>query len=114
MLFTIPRDMDFVSWTGLVAFIVLLFPFLETWILYRGHDFGVSSVVRDAYTKYSDAEFGSRSSEKDISNVQRHVKLISIAGKKAGVSALSLTLYNEVKSGNNCLLVCDLRLLMLI
>jgi hypothetical protein len=60
-------------------------PFLETWILYRGHDFGVSSVVRDAYRKYNDAEFGSNY-EKDISDVQRHVKLICIAGEKASVS----------------------------
>ncbi|XP_056021813.1 uncharacterized protein LOC125651630 [Ostrea edulis] len=65
----------------------------DTWILYRGHDYGVSSIVRDAYRKYSDSEFGSQSSGKDISNLQRHVKLISIAGKRA-IAPSDLTQWN--------------------
>uniref|UniRef100_K1PW66 Transient receptor potential cation channel subfamily M member 3 n=1 Tax=Magallana gigas TaxID=29159 RepID=K1PW66_MAGGI len=52
----------------------------ETWILYRGSDEDVSNVVSDAYQQYEDMEFGTKTS--GISDPNRHIKLISIAGKK--------------------------------
>ncbi|XP_078329885.1 transient receptor potential cation channel subfamily M member-like 2 [Crassostrea virginica] len=61
----------------------------ETWILYRGYDHGVSKVVRDAYESYGDMEFGTKNRKKfedrksgiPIDEVNRHIKLIGIAGK---------------------------------
>lgn len=52
----------------------------ETWILYRGNDEDVSKVVSDAYQQYEDMEFGTKTSKINDSN--RHIKLISFAGKK--------------------------------
>lgn len=65
---------------------------LETWILYRGREKGVSKFVREAYQNYGDMEFGNnnkkisysnKESEKkkavDINNTNRHIKLIGIA-----------------------------------
>nr|XP_034320574.1 transient receptor potential cation channel subfamily M member 2-like isoform X2 [Crassostrea gigas] len=54
----------------------------ETWILYRGKEHGVSKVVRDAYKSYEDIEFKTTAFEKLINDVDRHVKLIRIAGEK--------------------------------
>lgn len=54
----------------------------ETWILYRGKEQGVSKVVRDAYKRYEDMEFKTKASQKEISDEDRHVKLIRIAGEK--------------------------------
>ncbi|XP_056002346.1 transient receptor potential cation channel subfamily M member 2-like isoform X2 [Ostrea edulis] len=66
----------------------------ESWILYRGHNNGVSDIVRDAYRNYGYMEFSvdangkkrTKESAKDkkkkrenIKNVERHVKLIRIA-----------------------------------
>lgn len=67
--------------------------FIESWILYRGLESGVSDIVRDAYRHYGDMEFGGRVKRKDtntwvadiktsISHVERHVKLIRIAWKQ--------------------------------
>lgn len=53
---------------------------IETWILYGGAEQGVSKVVRDAYKYYEDMEFKTKSTEKEISDPDRHVKLISMAG----------------------------------
>lgn len=58
----------------------------ETWILYRGSDEDVSNVVSDAYQQYEDMEFGTKTS--GISDPNRHVKLISIAGKKTEYSTM--------------------------
>ncbi|XP_056002361.1 transient receptor potential cation channel subfamily M member-like 2 isoform X2 [Ostrea edulis] len=60
----------------------------ESWILYRGHPDGVSDVIRDAYRNYGDMEFGGKVKKGDDANiaktsirhVERHVKLIRIAG----------------------------------
>lgn len=54
----------------------------ETWILYRDYRTGVSKIIRDAYHYYGVMEFGKENKEKEISHVNRHIKLISIAGKK--------------------------------
>lgn len=69
----------------------------ESWILYRGHDTGVSDIIRDAYRNYGDMEFGTNNVnlktkknrqipydeiKKLVTDVERHVKLISIAGKQ--------------------------------
>lgn len=56
------------------------FYIIETWILYRGNDEDVSNVVRDAYQQYEDLEFGTKTP--GISDPNRHIKLISIAGKQ--------------------------------
>lgn len=53
---------------------------IETLILFRGHDGGVSNVVRDAYQHYEDMEFGSET--RTIDDPERHIKLISMTGKK--------------------------------
>lgn len=58
------------------------FVYIETWILYRGKEQGVSKVVRDAYKRYEDMEFKTKASQKEISDEDRHVKLIRIAGEK--------------------------------
>lgn len=57
--------------------------------MYRGYDHGVSKVVRDAYESYGDMEFGTKNRKKfedrksgiPIDEVNRHIKLIGIAGK---------------------------------
>ncbi|XP_056002348.1 uncharacterized protein LOC125661864 isoform X2 [Ostrea edulis] len=68
----------------------------ESWILYRGHKNGVSDIIRDAYRNYGDMEFGTGNVnkpdedtqihytdiKKPLTDVERHVKLISIAGKQ--------------------------------
>nr|XP_034319464.1 transient receptor potential cation channel subfamily M member-like 2 [Crassostrea gigas] len=59
----------------------------ETWILYSGAEQGVSKVVRDAYKYYEDMEFKTKRVEKEISDPDRHVKLISMAGNKTNNSA---------------------------
>ncbi|XP_061190312.1 transient receptor potential cation channel subfamily M member 8-like [Saccostrea echinata] len=53
----------------------------DTWILYRGYDYGVSSIVRSAYRKYGDMEFRAKSRDVLMDDMERHVKLISLAGK---------------------------------
>ncbi|XP_062621660.1 transient receptor potential cation channel subfamily M member 2-like [Saccostrea cucullata] len=55
----------------------------DTWILYRGYDYGVSSIVRSAYRKYGDMEFRAKSHDVHIQDPERRVKLISMAGKTA-------------------------------
>lgn len=68
----------------------------ETWILYRGNKRGVSKVVREAYMSYGDMEFGQKNraiyeenGEKMFGihrdDVNRHIKLISIAKKKVDI-----------------------------
>lgn len=59
-----------------------MFYIVETWILYRGKEHGVSKVVRDAYKSYEDIEFKTTAFEKLKNDVDRHVKLIRIAGEK--------------------------------
>lgn len=74
------------------SFLCHFFFKLETWILYRGREKGVSKFVREAYQNYGDMEFGNnnkkisysnKESEKkkavDINNINRHIKLIGIA-----------------------------------
>ena len=55
---------------------------VETWILYRGNDHGVSKVVLDAYENYGEMEFNTRNSTTDIDDGDRHIKLIAFAGKE--------------------------------
>lgn len=65
---------------------------LETWILYRGREKGVSKFVREAYQRYGDMEFGNNNEKisyvngqlknenaVDINSINRHIKLIGIA-----------------------------------
>lgn len=49
----------------------------ETWILHQGNDMKISNIVRDAYRNYEIMEFGTDTV--DISDSNRHIKLISIA-----------------------------------
>lgn len=56
--------------------------FVDTWILFRGYAAGVSKLIMDAYHNYEVMEFGTDNKNKDICDVDRHIKLISIAGKK--------------------------------
>ncbi|XP_062596063.1 transient receptor potential cation channel subfamily M member-like 2 [Saccostrea cucullata] len=55
----------------------------ESWILYRGHSYGVSDIIREAYRNYGDMEFGTDSKRVDRKDKRRHIKLISIAGKES-------------------------------
>lgn len=50
--------------------------------MYRGREQGVSKVVRDAYKRYEDMEFKTKAYQTEISDKDRHVKLIRIAGEK--------------------------------
>lgn len=54
----------------------------ETWILFRDYQNGVSKIVRDAYHYYGVMELGEKNMETPINHVNRHIKLISIAGRK--------------------------------
>lgn len=56
--------------------------FVDTWILFRGYASGVSKLIMDAYHNYEIMEFGTKHKQKSITDVDRHIKLISIAGKK--------------------------------
>ncbi|XP_061190896.1 transient receptor potential cation channel subfamily M member 8-like [Saccostrea echinata] len=55
----------------------------ESWILYRGHSYGVSDIIREAYRNYGDMEFGTDSKNVILKDKRRHIKLISIAGKES-------------------------------
>lgn len=57
--------------------------FVETWILFRKNDEGLSNVIRNAYQHYEAMEFGKK--QKDIGDPERHIKLINIAGKEVFV-----------------------------
>lgn len=59
----------------------------ETWILHRGTGDEVSNVVQNAYQNYEDLDFGFESV--DLTDSDRHIKLISIAGIKTDTSSLS-------------------------
>ena len=50
----------------------------ESWILYSGKNEGVSQVVKDAYQKYENREFGTKLDEIHLDNRNRHIKLINI------------------------------------
>ncbi|XP_061190311.1 transient receptor potential cation channel subfamily M member 8-like [Saccostrea echinata] len=63
----------------------------DTWILYRGFNYGVSSIVRRAYQKYGDMEFRANSRKVLVNNAKRHVKLIRIAGKTASSKAQQMS-----------------------
>lgn len=67
--------------------------FLETWILYRGKEQGLSKVVREAYKNYEEMEFKTKLEDKKINNEDRHIKLIKIAGLKV--------LFHEIVFMNN-------------
>ena len=88
---TVYKKLDFFSFLNaqITAFVtsyhkihVLFFIHLETWILYRGNDHGVSKVVLDAYENYGEMEFSTRNSSTDIDDGDRHIKLIAFAGKE--------------------------------
>lgn len=60
-------------------FIIFIF-LLETWILYRGNDEGVSNVVKEGYKNYETIEFGIET--KKNNDPLQHIKLISTLEKK--------------------------------
>lgn len=62
---------------------------LETWILYRGYDDGLSKIVKDAYQNYEEMEI-----KPEKSKTQRHVKLFSLAGNKVYL----LSVFNILKT----------------
>lgn len=57
----------------------------ETWILFRDYRTGVSKIIRDAYHNYGVMEFGKKNVDTPIDHKNRHIKLISIAGRKVYV-----------------------------
>lgn len=71
----------FSHWHVKKTFIINVFVYLvETFILFKGNGGGVSNVVRDAYQHYEDMEFGSET--RTVNDPERHIKLISMTGKK--------------------------------
>lgn len=71
----------FSHWHVKKSFFIYAFAyFVETFILFKGNDGGVSNVVRDAYQHYEDMEFGSET--RTVNDPERHIKLISMTGKK--------------------------------
>lgn len=80
-----------------LLFCLFFFHYIETWILYSGTEQGVSKVVREAYKYYEDMEFKTKSEEKEISDPDRHVKLISMAGNEVQII---VKLYSTKKSLN--------------
>uniref|UniRef100_K1PPB1 TRPM SLOG domain-containing protein n=1 Tax=Magallana gigas TaxID=29159 RepID=K1PPB1_MAGGI len=54
----------------------------DTWILYRGLNSGVSKIISDAYLRYVNLKCSSKSGNTLIDDVERHIKLISFAGKQ--------------------------------
>lgn len=65
--------------TKMNHFVIMLL-YIETWILYRGREEGVSKVVEEAYRHYENIEFWMKPAE--INDQKRHIKLIDISGKK--------------------------------
>lgn len=63
----------------------------DTWILFRGYASGVSKLIMDAYHSYEIMEFGEYHKRKSITDVDRHIKLISIAGEKVGQTNIERT-----------------------
>lgn len=71
----------------------------DTWILFRGYASGVSKLIMDAYHNYEIMEFGTTHKQKSINDVDRHIKLISIAGKKVRQTNNEMTTnYYEINS----------------
>lgn len=58
---------------------------LETWIIYRGYDDGLSKIVKDAYQNYEDMEFETKEPNK---RTVRNVKCISVKKKKVSLLRL--------------------------
>ncbi|XP_062566533.1 transient receptor potential cation channel subfamily M member 2-like, partial [Saccostrea cucullata] len=69
----------------------------DTWILYRGYNYGLSAIVRKAYQKYGDMEFRAYNRDVPIKDQERHVKLISIAGNSPKVRQSE----NKIKESEN-------------
>lgn len=55
---------------------------IDTWILYRGLENGVSIIISDAYRRYVNLKCSSKSGSTSIDDVERHIKLISFAGRQ--------------------------------
>lgn len=70
----------------------------DTWILYRGLENGVSKIISDAYRTYVNLKCSSKSGSTSIDDVQRHIKLISFAGRQIQ-TATSKTMHNKTKAG---------------
>lgn len=60
--------------------IIIIVFLLETWILYRGHDEGVSKVVKEGYKNYETMEYGIET--KTNTDPLRRIKLISTLEKE--------------------------------
>lgn len=69
---------------------------IETWILYQGNGKGLSNLVRNAYLDYEVLEFGIKTV--DISDSDRHIKLISIAEEKVCLYCIRICNYLIVES----------------
>lgn len=54
----------------------LFFVYIETWILYRDKEEGVSKIVQKAYEHYEDIEF---LKSVDLNDPRRHIKLIAVS-----------------------------------
>lgn len=67
---------------------------VETWILFRKNNKGVSNVVKSAYLHYEAMEFGRK--RKEMHDPDRHIKLINIAGKQV----IFLTMFNLLRDIN--------------
>lgn len=68
----------------------------DTWILYRGLDSGVSKIISDAYLRYVNLKCSSKGGNTLIDDVERHIKLISFAGKQIK-TATSKSIHSETR-----------------
>lgn len=68
----------------------------DTWILYRGLNSGVSKIISDAYLRYVNLKCSSKSGNTLIDDVERHIKLISFAGKQIK-TATSKSMHSETR-----------------
>uniref|UniRef100_K1Q1T2 TRPM SLOG domain-containing protein n=1 Tax=Magallana gigas TaxID=29159 RepID=K1Q1T2_MAGGI len=55
----------------------------DTWILYRGLESGVSKIISDAYRRYVNLKCSLKSDSPSLDDVERHIKLISFAGRQS-------------------------------
>lgn len=78
----------------------------DTWILYRGLESGVSKIISDAYRRYVNLKCSLKSDSPSLDDVQRHIKLISFAGRQVQTAA-SKTMQNETKAGKTDMFLLD-------
>uniref|UniRef100_A0A8W8NQX3 TRPM SLOG domain-containing protein n=1 Tax=Magallana gigas TaxID=29159 RepID=A0A8W8NQX3_MAGGI len=78
----------------------------DSWILYRGLENGVSKIISDAYRRYVNLKCSPKSGSPSLDDVERHIKLISFAGRRIQTAA-SKTMQNETKAGKTDMFLLD-------